>query len=99
MPLDKNASEMVEGNELLHLPSKAANAGGVVVSNFERTQNASYQSYSCDLVDSNLTEVMKNIHDNCVRFGDENKKYINYRKGANLYSFNKLYQTTKVLRL
>ena len=33
---------------------------------------------------------MKDIHDNCVKYGTESDDYINYEKGANVAGFMKV---------
>lgn len=101
MPLDQNAVEIVTSKDILYLPGKAANAGGVAVSALERTQNANYSSLSCDEVDHRLQNIMSRIHANCIDNleKDSSRKFYNYKTGANIYSFNKLYETTKALRL
>lgn len=71
---------------LLYAPSKAANAGGVAVSGLEMTQNSMRMSWSRDELDQRLHTIMRDIHDNCVQYGEE-KGRINYRKGANIAGF------------
>lgn len=71
---------------ILYAPSKAANAGGVAVSGLEMTQNSMRMSWSRDELDQRLHAIMQEIHDKCVRYGEENGK-INYRKGANIAGF------------
>ncbi|MEK6195488.1 MAG: glutamate dehydrogenase, partial [Deltaproteobacteria bacterium] len=71
---------------ILYAPSKAANAGGVAVSGLEMTQNSMRMSWSRDELDRRLHTIMQEIHDKCVRYGEENGK-INYRKGANIAGF------------
>lgn len=71
---------------ILYAPSKAANAGGVAVSGLEMTQNSMRMSWSRDELDRRLHTIMQEIHDKCVRYGEEDGK-INYRKGANIAGF------------
>lgn len=71
---------------ILYAPSKAANAGGVAVSGMEMTQNSMRMSWKREQVDRRLHEIMQDIHDQCVRYGEENGT-INYRKGANIAGF------------
>jgi glutamate dehydrogenase (NADP+) len=37
-----------------------------------------------------LKEIMKNIHENCVKYGNESDGTINYVKGANIAGFIKV---------
>ncbi len=75
--------------KILYGPAKAANAGGVAVSGFERTQNTTFMSWTRAEVDRRLQEVMHRIHHQCVMHGRENG-YINYVKGSNIGGFVKV---------
>lgn len=98
MPLDDNAQEVVMAKDVIYLPGKAANAGGVAVSGLERTQNATYKSLTSERVENLLCEIMKEIHDNCLKYAPKNNGVVNYKAGANLYAFNKVFETSKFLR-
>lgn len=73
----------------LFAPGKAVNAGGVATSGLEMTQNAMHIQWSEEEVDKKLHEIMKNIHEQCVKFG-KNGAYVNYVKGANVAGFMKV---------
>lgn len=75
--------------KILFAPSKAANAGGVAVSGLEMSQNSAHVSWSEDELQKMLFNTMKNIHDNCVEYGDEGD-HVNYLKGANIAGFIKV---------
>lgn len=70
-------------------PGKAANAGGVAVSGLEMSQNSMRYSWTAEEVDAKLSQIMKEIHDTCVKFGKSNGK-IDYVKGANIGGFIKV---------
>jgi glutamate dehydrogenase (NADP+) len=70
-------------------PGKAVNAGGVATSGLEMSQNAMHLNWSNEEVDEKLHAIMKNIHDQCVRFG-RTDGYINFVKGANIAGFMKV---------
>lgn len=74
----------------LFAPGKAVNAGGVATSGLEMTQNAIRLSWSEDEVDEKLHGIMKNIHEQCVKYGKEPDGYIDYVKGANIAGFMKV---------
>lgn len=84
------AIELFTEHKLLYAPGKAANAGGVSVSGLEMSQNSAHISWSAEEVDSRLRTIMKDIHQNCVKFGTEKDGYINYVKGANIAGFMKV---------
>ncbi|MBQ2122902.1 MAG: NADP-specific glutamate dehydrogenase [Bacteroidaceae bacterium] len=70
-------------------PGKAVNAGGVATSGLEMSQNAMHLSWSNEEVDIKLHTIMKDIHDQCLKFGKEDG-YINFVKGANIAGFMKV---------
>ncbi len=75
--------------KILYGPGKAANAGGVATSGLEMTQNAGMTRWNRDEVDRRLQHIMKEIHDNCVRYGS-NGSFVNYVQGANIGGFVKV---------
>ncbi len=73
-----------------YAPGKAVNAGGVAVSGLEMSQNAEHLSWSAKEVDDRLHFIMHDIHENCVKYGQQEDGYINYMKGANIAGFMKV---------
>ena len=67
-------------------------AGGVATSGLEMTQNAAHLSWSAKEVDEKLHWIMKNIHEQCVKFGTQADGTIDYVKGANIAGFMKVAQ-------
>ncbi len=90
MPTDADAIEHFLDHKILFAPGKAANAGGVAVSGLEQSQNALRLSWSREEVDTKLKAIMKEIHQNCVQYGNSNDDYVNYVKGANIAGFIKV---------
>jgi glutamate dehydrogenase/leucine dehydrogenase len=89
MPSTPEAVEVFLGKKILFGPGKAANAGGVSVSGLEMTQNSMRLQWTNDEVDKRLSTIMKAIHNQCVRFGEEDG-FINYVAGANVAGFRKV---------
>lgn len=89
MPSDLDAVKVFLHNKIMYGPGKAANAGGVAVSGLEQSQNAMRISWSRDEVDNKLVQIMRNIHEKCVEYGDEDD-WVNYVKGANVAGFVKV---------
>tara|TARA_Y100001970_G_scaffold55845_1_gene70739 strand:- start:367 stop:1704 length:1338 start_codon:yes stop_codon:yes gene_type:complete len=89
MPSDSKAVDVFIKNKILFGPGKAANAGGVAVSGLEMSQNSIFTSWSREEVDQKLSDIMKNIHLQCVTYGNDNN-FINYVKGANIAGFIKV---------
>ena len=88
MPCDPNAADLFN-DEILFGPGKAANAGGVAVSGLEMSQNSMRVNWSAQEVDDKLSEIMKSIHAQCVKYGKNGNK-IDYIKGANIGGFIKV---------
>lgn len=90
MPSTTEAINAMLKAKLCFAPAKAANAGGVVVSEFEMSQNASLQKWSYEKVDQKLQESMREI---CTRVSYTAKEYGvegNYIDGANIAGFKKV---------
>lgn len=84
------ATELFIEKRIPYAPGKAANAGGVATSGLEMSQNAMHISWTAEEVDKQLGMIMKNIHDQCLRYGLEKDGYMNYAKGANIAGFMKV---------
>lgn len=54
------------------------------------TQNAQHLSWSAEEVDMRLHTIMRDIHEQCVKYGREADGYMNYMKGANIAGFMKV---------
>ncbi|MCV2883826.1 NADP-specific glutamate dehydrogenase [Aestuariibacter sp. AA17] len=90
MPCTSQAIELIQKEKVLYSPGKASNAGGVALSGLEMSQNASFQRKEFDVLNEQLREIMTTIHDRCVNYGEESDGHINYVKGANMASFERL---------
>jgi glutamate dehydrogenase/leucine dehydrogenase len=89
MPSEPDAIEVYLDAKILYGPGKAANAGGVATSALEMSQNSLRMSWAREEVDEKLQCIMKNIHENCVKYGKSNK-FVNYVDGANIAGFVKV---------
>jgi len=89
MPVTNKAAKILKNKNVIHIPGKASNAGGVAVSGLELAQNAQRIGWSKEKVDCKLQEIMKNIHRKCIEDGKD-KKCIDYIKGANISGFKKV---------
>ena len=90
MPSTPEAVRQFLEAKILYAPGKAANAGGVSVSGLEMAQNPQKFSWSAEEVDAKLQSIMKNIHEQCVKYGTEADGTVNYVKGANVAGFMKV---------
>ncbi len=89
MPSTPEAIEAFNKAGVLFAPGKASNAGGVAVSGLEMSQNSLRFNWTREEVDTKLKDIMKDIHDNCIKYGKEGD-HINYVKGANIAGFVKV---------
>lgn len=89
MPTTVDGVKVFQKAKLIYGPGKASNAGGVAVSGLEMTQNSMRLAWTSEELEMRLKNIMKNIHQQCVTYGEENG-YINYVKGANLAGFIKV---------
>jgi len=90
MPCAPKAINDFLSHKLCFAPAKAANAGGVAVSEFEMSQNAAMSRWSFEKVDEKLKETMQMI---CKRVALTAKDYGvegNYVDGANIAGFKKV---------
>ena len=89
MPCTSDAVKLFIKNKIQYAPGKASNAGGVAVSGLEMAQNSLKYTWSREVVDGKLKEIMSDIHTSCLKHGTD-KDYINYVKGANIAGFVKV---------
>ena len=89
MPTNSEAVDIFINNKVLFGPGKAANAGGVAVSGLEMSQNAQMHPWTREEVDNKLKNIMKSIHESCVKHGSDGD-YVDYVDGANIAGFIKV---------
>lgn len=90
MPSTPEATDLFLSHKMCFAPAKAANAGGVAVSEFEMSQNASMTRWTFERVDETLKATMEQI---CTRVALTAKDYGvegNYVDGANIAGFKKV---------
>jgi glutamate dehydrogenase (NADP+) len=90
MPSTREATALFLANGISFAPAKAVNAGGVAVSEFEMSQNASMQKWSFEQVDEQLQITMHQI---CKRVALTAREYGvegNYVDGANIAGFKRV---------
>ena len=71
-------------------PSKAVNAGGVLVSGLEMSQNSERYSWTAEEVDEKLHRIMIGIHDSSAAAAEEYGLGYNLVAGANIAGFKKV---------
>lgn len=90
MPSTPEAVTVFTKAKILFAPGKASNAGGVATSGLEMSQNSLRLSWTSEEVDERLKNIMKNIHEACVKYGSDGNGYVDYVKGANIAGFVKV---------
>ena len=90
MPTTIEATEYFQEHGVVFMPGKAANAGGVLVSGLEMSQNAEHLSWTFEEVDGKLEQLMRgmfhNVADTAKEYGHEG----NFVMGANIAGFLKV---------
>lgn len=89
MPVIKKAIQLFQNYDILFIPGKIANSGGVIVSVLEKIQNSTYSVWNKNKVEKEMKKVMKNSYRTSIKYGEEKKK-VNYVRGANIASFVKV---------
>jgi glutamate dehydrogenase (NADP+) len=89
MPSTPEAVSAFQNSNVVYVPGKAANAGGVAVSGLEMSQNAAKLSWDEKDLQLRLHNIMHSVHEKCARYGREGDR-INYQKGANIGGFIKV---------
>ncbi|RLA58861.1 MAG: NADP-specific glutamate dehydrogenase [Epsilonproteobacteria bacterium] len=90
MPSSTEAVHLLLKSGVCLAPAKAANAGGVAVSGFEMSQNASMSKWSFEEVDAKLEETMTAICENVAATAKEYGVEGNYVDGANIAGFKRI---------
>ncbi len=90
MPTTPEAINYLQKHGVLFGPAKAANAGGVAVSQLEMAQNASMEHWSFAEVDTRLFAIMKNIFDTAHTTAEAYGSPGNLIVGANIAGFKKV---------
>lgn len=90
MPCTAGAVKRFEHAKVLFAPGKASNAGGVATSGLEMSQQAMRLFWTHEEVDARLQEIMRAIHQACLRYGEQEDGRINYVDGANIAGFVKV---------
>jgi len=90
MPSTPKAISDFLSHKICFAPAKAANAGGVVVSEFEMAQNASMSNWDFEKVDEKLKTAMQQIVKTIALTAKEYGVEGNYVDGANIAGFKKV---------
>lgn len=87
MPTTLEALEVLNDNDIIYCPGKAANAGGVAVSALEMAQNAQRLPWTFEKVDEELNQIMKNIYETSRQTSMEYLGKFDLVAGANIAGF------------
>jgi glutamate dehydrogenase (NADP+) len=90
MPSTPEAITAFHKAKILFAPGKASNAGGVATSGLEMSQNSLRLNWTREEVDAKLKQIMSDIHNSCIQYGEGEDGYIDYVKGANIAGFVKV---------
>ncbi len=90
MPCTPEAVKVFQENDVLFLPGKAANAGGVAVSGLEMAQNSQRLYWSFERTDEELKKIMQNIYAAASKAAEQYGCTGNLVAGANIAGFIKV---------
>ena len=90
MPTFPAAIELFHREGVLFAPGKASNAGGVAVSEFEMSQNASMEKWGFEKVDNKLNDIMCQIYKRVSLTAKDYGRERNFVDGANIAAFKRL---------
>ena len=91
MPTTNDALRfLMDQPNVIVAPSKAVNAGGVLVSGLEMSQNSERYSWTEEEVDAKLHQIMIGIHDSSASAAEEYGLGYNLVAGANIAGFLKV---------
>ena len=90
MPSTPEAVDAFLSHKICFAPAKAANAGGVAVSEFEMAQNASMSRWSFEKVDNKLKATMQQIAKRVALTAKDYGVEGNYVDGANIAGFKRV---------
>lgn len=91
MPTTNDALKYLqEQPNVIVAPSKAVNAGGVLVSGLEMVQNSEKYAWIAEEVDEKLHQIMVEIHDSSAKAAEEYGLGYNLVAGANIVGFQKV---------
>ena len=90
MPSTNDAIKHFIENKICFAPAKAANCGGVMVSGFEMSQNATHLSWTRKEVDEKLKQIIEGIFDNINKIATEYNNPYDTVMGANILGFERV---------
>lgn len=90
MPTTISGIKVFHSAGILFSPGIASNAGGVATSGLEMSQNSMRLPWSKEEVDTQLHQIMKNIHNTCIQTAERFGEPGNYVMGANIAGFLKV---------
>jgi len=91
MPTTNEALEYLKAQkDVVVAPSKAVNAGGVLVSGLEMSQNSARLSWTSEEVDGRLRAIMTGIHDKSAKIAEKYGLGYDLVAGANILGFQKV---------
>ncbi|MEG0525748.1 MAG: NADP-specific glutamate dehydrogenase, partial [Erysipelothrix sp.] len=94
-PLTTEAVEEIMKSDIMFIPGKAANAGGVVASGIEMKQNAQLEHFSFEHVDRLLEKSMNKIFKDLIYAAESLGESDNFLKAANYLAYKRLETSIK----
>ncbi len=90
MPTTPEAIDLLHEAGVLYAPGKASNAGGVATSALEMQQNSGRTSWTFDVAEERLRDIMVDIHTQVLTTAEDYGQGRDYVAGANLAGYIKV---------
>ena len=99
MPTTLEAYKYIYETDMLYAPGKASNAGGVLVSGLEMSQNSMRLSWSFEEVDLKLKSMMENLCENIYKTCNEIGDKYSFLRASNILGYKKVISAMKAYML
>lgn len=93
-PVDADADDILEANDIIVLPDIIANAGGVTVSYFEWVQNRQFYQWELDRIRQNLEAKLSQAFESVWQMANESK--VNLRTAAYMVAIERVRKATEL---
>lgn len=93
-PVDADADDILEANDIIVLPDIIANAGGVTVSYFEWVQNRQFYQWELDRIRHNLEAKLSQAFESVWQMANESK--VNLRTAAYMVAIERVRKATEL---
>ena len=99
MPLTIEAVRYISDKPIIYAPGKASNAGGVLVSGLEMSQNSIRYNWTFEEVNCKLKSMMEDMFDSLYKLSKELNEEYNMLKASNILGYKRVISAMKAYKL